>query len=811
MIKTPLSTVIGGAFWTPGATILGSSPKNLTQLIKSLFANNEQGFFYDPFDMSTMYQDAAGITPVSVPAQPVGLMLDKSKGLVLGSEIILNGQFTAGFTNWLNSNNHWSVVNGRAYHPASANLNALEQIFSSKPSRLKVVFDVEVIQGTAQVLFVPSNTLLNIGVTPAKQVTLIAPAGTTNIQFKRLQTGAAAEFYIDNISIKEITGNHAYQTTSAARPLLRQVPILGNELVVNGDFSNGITGFSPKNNVTLGIVDGALKVTNSDVYFGFAEMSFPTTIGKQYLLRADTIASSGAGAAFHIASVTSSNDIASNVDSISMAKGVIITAKSTTTYISLKVPTNVVGSWRTFDNVSAKEITSYRTDQNSIEYDGVDDKLLTTFAAPLTNCTVVRAVPNEGTKILYNQTLPASYEDTLNHAGFFAINRALSNSEKVLLLNEMDKRTGVTSLDSQVARSFANNEVGVAFNDFNDMSLLSQDAAGTVPVTAVGQPVGLVLDKSKGLALGPELFNDATVTFNGAGGDTVTRLSPGLYRFVSSTNLIYLGAVLPIQGKAGYFLVDYEIVRLGSGSLRFDINNGVNVEIPATVGRRTIGVFTDRLTIARRTTPLDCDIRIHSIREIYGNHAYQTVSASRPILQRNATTGAYYLAFDGVDDFLQTNNIDFTSTDKVSVFAGVKRNDTSSGVIAELGNDTTNNKFFLVNEYRFLSRGAANYSSLQRAESLVSTPFDYAVITARGDVSANLNTIRYNGVKGKDSTASLGAGKFINSQVYIGRRGGTSLPFNGHLYSLVIIGRLASDTETTVLENAIAKQVGVTL
>lgn len=48
MIKTPLSTVIGGAFWTPGATIIGSSSKTLTQLIKSLFANSEQGFFYGP-------------------------------------------------------------------------------------------------------------------------------------------------------------------------------------------------------------------------------------------------------------------------------------------------------------------------------------------------------------------------------------------------------------------------------------------------------------------------------------------------------------------------------------------------------------------------------------------------------------------------------------------------------------------------------------------------------------------------------------------------------------------------------------------
>ena len=79
MIRTPLSTVIGGAFWTPGATILGgTSKKTFDQIIQSLFSNNEQGFFYDPNDLSTMFQDAAGTIPVTAVGQPVGLIRDKS-------------------------------------------------------------------------------------------------------------------------------------------------------------------------------------------------------------------------------------------------------------------------------------------------------------------------------------------------------------------------------------------------------------------------------------------------------------------------------------------------------------------------------------------------------------------------------------------------------------------------------------------------------------------------------------------------------------------------------------------------------------
>lgn len=46
-----------------------------------LFAAGEQGAWYDPSDFSTMFQDAAGTTPVTGVEQPVGLLLDKSGNL----------------------------------------------------------------------------------------------------------------------------------------------------------------------------------------------------------------------------------------------------------------------------------------------------------------------------------------------------------------------------------------------------------------------------------------------------------------------------------------------------------------------------------------------------------------------------------------------------------------------------------------------------------------------------------------------------------------------------------------------------------
>lgn len=46
--------------------------------VLSLFSNGEQGVWYDPSDITTLFQDAEGTIPVTTDGDPVGLMLDKS-------------------------------------------------------------------------------------------------------------------------------------------------------------------------------------------------------------------------------------------------------------------------------------------------------------------------------------------------------------------------------------------------------------------------------------------------------------------------------------------------------------------------------------------------------------------------------------------------------------------------------------------------------------------------------------------------------------------------------------------------------------
>ena len=70
-LTTALNMTSTPVFYSRGSRSGGFS-------IADLFASSEQGAWYDPSDIDTLFQDSAGTTPVTASGQPVGLMFDKS-------------------------------------------------------------------------------------------------------------------------------------------------------------------------------------------------------------------------------------------------------------------------------------------------------------------------------------------------------------------------------------------------------------------------------------------------------------------------------------------------------------------------------------------------------------------------------------------------------------------------------------------------------------------------------------------------------------------------------------------------------------
>lgn len=157
-----------------------------------------------------------------------------------------------------------------------------------------------------------------------------------------------------------------------------------------------------------------------------------------------------------------------------------------------------------------------------------------------------------------------------------------------------------------------------------------QDSAGTTPVTAVGQSVGLILDRAYGGMRGAEGWADGAVTFSGES----SRVSPGVYRVYTSAGAYSAAAISGSMtiGKTyeATFVVDSVTVAGAGVTLE-----GASVASWTTTGaKRVIFVATGTAFGVKRSGAVLTDIQVSnvSVREIPGTHRIQASAPSRPLL-----------------------------------------------------------------------------------------------------------------------------------------------------------------------------------
>ena len=239
-----------------------------------LFRNNEVGVWYDPSDLSTMFQDSNGSIPVTGMEQPVGLVLDKSRGLVLGSELVSNpgGPFTA-TTGWTGGNGASLSTVSEKLRVSGNNATAYPRAYTSVSTVVgktyKLVVSASIVSGTGTGAYAikADNTAVTTNAVYGNS-TFIATATTTYVG---VQADTANNvFDITSISVREVLGNHAYQTTNSARPVLSA---RYNLLTRTEEFDNaiwtkgGITVTANSTAAPNGAMTAELAVQNSGQSF----------------------------------------------------------------------------------------------------------------------------------------------------------------------------------------------------------------------------------------------------------------------------------------------------------------------------------------------------------------------------------------------------------------------------------------------------------------------------------------------------------------------------------------------------------------
>jgi hypothetical protein len=196
-----------------------------------------------------------------------------------------------------------------------------------------------------------------------------------------------------------------------------------------------------------------------------------------------------------------------------------------------------------------------------------------------------------------------------------------------------------------------------------------------------------------------------------------------------------------------------------------------------------------------------------------GNHASQTSDTSRPLLQQDGS-GRYYLLFDGSNDSLSTANINLSATNKMGLFAGIRKlSDSVVGIVAEFSaNGGINNGIFILTAPNDAAN--ANYGWYSKGTGLsqvLASPYAAPithVITGIGDIASDSALLRLNGTQVSSNATDQGTGNYGNHPLFIGRRNNSSLPFNGRLYHFIVRGAASSSAQIAATEAWVNTKTG---
>jgi len=217
--------------------------------VRALFTNDEPGVWFEANDASTLFTDVAGTTPVTTPGDAVALQLDKSQGLTLGPELVTNGTFDTDVSGWdADANGTISWDNGTLKYTGTGAgptfMDASQTLSTIVGQRYRVSFELTALSPTNPIRCVVTGTSDVITVNDSGVAVGDFIATNTSTLFKiGIVGGVLGEtFNIDNISVRELPGNHRTQATTAARPLYALHPVGGvrNKLEYTEEFDNAV-------------------------------------------------------------------------------------------------------------------------------------------------------------------------------------------------------------------------------------------------------------------------------------------------------------------------------------------------------------------------------------------------------------------------------------------------------------------------------------------------------------------------------------------------------------------------------------------
>jgi hypothetical protein len=380
-------------------------------------------------------------------------------------------------------------------------------------------------------------------------------------------------------------------------------------------------------------------------------------------------------------------------------------------------------------------------------------------------------------------------------------------------------RPGFVAPTFRPRRLFLSGEDGI-WLDPSDPSTLFQDAAGTVPA-GVDDPVGLILDKSAGLAetlvhdedFSTDTSGDWTSRYgsagsidwdsgneeldlvNGTGWDfryrTVATVAGAWYRIAAE-----IAAISGAAGSNYLFGPDWTGGFGGAGGLLQ--LTGFGAGGTAVAYFRATGT-TGKVGIHQKNNGGTVSLARLQVHRVAGVHVWQQFTAKRATLRADAN-GNRYLEGDGASTILTTSSFSVGGAD-ILVAAAVKFDNVASLNVLIGENDATNV------DWRFAAPGDGNLEVQYSGAAL-------SVGTGQTDICALSATHYGTDWDGYRNGVSLGGPLSVAkadsvAAMTLFARGDEDLHSNGRIHGLVVVKAQKTDADRRALERWMAGKAGV--
>jgi hypothetical protein len=618
-----------------------------------------------------------------------------------------------------------------------------------------------------------------------------------------------------------------------------QTPVLGPELVVNGDGSS-TTGWLSSG--TFASVGGELQVTTTGG-FGWMRQVVPATVGKTYRVSFDFRRVTGSSGYVNVRDSSNAISYGQQLSTGTFNQLVTLTA-GTGIWIQTENYTN--GDVMGLDNISVREILSYSDTISGFHTGNYLDSAGTT-PATVDNPVglVLDGAGSVGSELkdtfsagsgvtkvgdTYSGTSVGTFDTIAVKSSGLAIGKTYKITYTVNSISGGSIRwmdTGGTGHTAGSVGTYTfHYTIGIANLTLQTMAI---GVAFNVTVTSVREVTGIHASQStagfkpverRGIVNLLTYSNDLTnASWTKFGTASVTGSVVSLPALADRVYKIQSGCVSGSTYTVGYVLS-------GSGTVKIGANNSVADETVEITLTATPTLYVKSYTAQGTTTypyavyrdgTTATSVTVESVGLFQGTlTASQILSYGGIPLTTTAAAsssgGNYFWQFDGTDDRISLGAPLFQMSDDHCVVAGVTGTAASSGRPIFAGWNTGG-----VSAFINLYHNAGNYYAAWKDDASAYYAISYAVPVGTPVVPTlrkvgNNKSLRINGSQVAINTAAIGTGTIAQAAIGQWQYGASSYDyFQGNIGPMVIIKGTVSDADLLVLERFVASLSGVTL